>query len=557
MHKKQPNPVLFEKIPGRMCYQLKRLVSHTVLENGHVFLGFSKCGKFVVSYSLQVGGEQTNDHVLPIYDYRLQWWLFVPNKPLQLVSEVKLFGGDDIFKELFLAFCEWPEDDQKVFVYGQSIPSPGEDSCFCYVTITSIPCLGRCSDCQNEQSKPAANDSGQSKVERKCLLHDFCVYSKYDMNPPYPAFSPNVQLKLNGTVILNTGISLKAKEYRMCDNCNQISCDCVCPKVVRQPLQDKNGGGMSVRTSEQSNNFSVSSPRASASGKYLHENIETSNEYSTSLLSEKPPVSNYVFSSPSPRICSERSFFSPSNSNSSVTSKSSEGVHVHTNLAKTVTYSSRCYSIQQEEITDSQVSMEDEYDLAYRSILPVDVSAGGKTLSVAKNVSAASDIISVLQMTFDIEPYMMETIHLRAEWGRRFVSFYNYDLQILDVEQDGQIIGTVCALIQAKESNEKSKRYSKVPIKMYRTQITFRFNLCKGIYSTLNIDDLSEVQERNPCDFEWKSGNKECNLIRRKAIIPKSFFRSVHMLSNECLFKGRSKKILMASHHSHSSAIIL
>lgn len=36
-------------------------------------------------------------------------------------------------------------------------------------------------------------------------------------------------------------------------------------------------------------------------------------------------------------------------------------------------------------------------------------------------------------MTFDVEHYLEEVIGQKAEWGHRYISFTNYDLQILDV----------------------------------------------------------------------------------------------------------------------------
>ena len=38
-----------------------------------------------------------------------------------------------------------------------------------------------------------------------------------------------------------------------------------------------------------------------------------------------------------------------------------------------------------------------------------------------------------MQLTFDVEHYLEEVIGQKAEWGHRYVSFTNYDLQILDV----------------------------------------------------------------------------------------------------------------------------
>ena len=60
------------------------------LSSSHVFLGFTKCGQFVMSYTCQMdASEQTS---LPFYLYKLQWWWFVPSKPLVKVSSVKFLN---------------------------------------------------------------------------------------------------------------------------------------------------------------------------------------------------------------------------------------------------------------------------------------------------------------------------------------------------------------------------------------------------------------------------------------------------------------------------------
>ena len=43
-----------------------------------------------------------------------------------------------------------------------------------------------------------------------CLKHGFCFHSKYELTPPFPMFCPRLQLKCDGTVILNTGDSIVA-----------------------------------------------------------------------------------------------------------------------------------------------------------------------------------------------------------------------------------------------------------------------------------------------------------------------------------------------------------
>ncbi|KAL8570635.1 hypothetical protein ACOMHN_039072 [Nucella lapillus] len=149
-------------------------------------------------------------------------------------------------------------------------------------------------------------------------------------------------------------------------------------------------------------------------------------------------------------------------------------------------------------------------------------------------------------MTFDIEHYMVEAIHNDADWGQRYIAFCNYDLQILDVCPDTQsVYGTVHTLIQAKETVETRSKPRSM-IKLYQTNFTFSVNLCTGLYTTLHIADLTEAGEQMLRGREWKPGSRECLMLRRKVAVPQSFFRSVHVLSNEAVFKGKSMNLLVA-----------
>ncbi|XP_053406182.1 uncharacterized protein LOC123536223 [Mercenaria mercenaria] len=199
-HRKARPQRLFKKIPKRLCYRLSGLVSQTVLEEGHVFLGFTKCGQFVVSYTCQMDAEEQTG--LPYYMYKLQWWWFVPSKPLIKISEVQLFGEQDILQDLYILFCEWPEDRSQVLVFGHSLPSRDQESCQCYLTLTAIPPLTSCKPCRELQSGPDDHTL--------CLKHSFCFHTKYELTPPFPVFTPRVQLKCDGQVILNTGDSIVA-----------------------------------------------------------------------------------------------------------------------------------------------------------------------------------------------------------------------------------------------------------------------------------------------------------------------------------------------------------
>jgi len=62
----------------------------------HVFLGFSRDGQFVFSYTLHVGD---NDAAIPssCNCYRLQCWLFIPYQPLHLVLLCLLMSAFTLF----------------------------------------------------------------------------------------------------------------------------------------------------------------------------------------------------------------------------------------------------------------------------------------------------------------------------------------------------------------------------------------------------------------------------------------------------------------------------
>lgn len=48
---KEPKVRPFTRLPGRLAFCLKDVVPLSALEAGHVFLGFSKCGQFLLSYT--------------------------------------------------------------------------------------------------------------------------------------------------------------------------------------------------------------------------------------------------------------------------------------------------------------------------------------------------------------------------------------------------------------------------------------------------------------------------------------------------------------------------
>ncbi|KAK7872737.1 hypothetical protein R5R35_011872 [Gryllus longicercus] len=178
----------------------------------HVFLGMSKCGQFLLSYTYTTEWDVMSFNT--VFKYRLHWWAFTPHQKARKVSEVMLFGNHGIYSTLFIAVCQWPLDYTRVLIYGNCCEtymgsaSQAERS---YLTITTVPSLNKCQGCLKvaasyEEEDLAAN--WDSCVRFSCLKHSVTVHSTFDVVSPYPKFDPAVSMKRDGTVVFNTGNQL-------------------------------------------------------------------------------------------------------------------------------------------------------------------------------------------------------------------------------------------------------------------------------------------------------------------------------------------------------------
>jgi len=82
----------------------------------HVFLGLSRCGQFLLSYTYTTELDVMTFN--QVYKYRLHWWAFVPHQQVRKVSEVMLFGNQGVYSTLFIAVCQWPMDYSRILIYG-------------------------------------------------------------------------------------------------------------------------------------------------------------------------------------------------------------------------------------------------------------------------------------------------------------------------------------------------------------------------------------------------------------------------------------------------------
>ncbi|XP_074194189.1 DDB1- and CUL4-associated factor 15 isoform X2 [Rhinolophus sinicus] len=206
----QLSPRLFRKLPPRVCVSLKNIVDEDFLYAGHIFLGFSKCGRYVLSYTSSSGDDDFS-----FYIYHLYWWEFNVHSKLKLVRQVRLFQDEEIYSDLYLTVCEWPSDASKVIVFGFNTRSANgmlmnmmmmsdENHRDIYISTVAVPPPGRCAACREASRAHPGDPSAQ------CLRHGFMLHTKYQVVYPFPTFQPAFQLKKDQVVLLNTSYSLVA-----------------------------------------------------------------------------------------------------------------------------------------------------------------------------------------------------------------------------------------------------------------------------------------------------------------------------------------------------------
>ncbi|XP_068448676.1 DDB1- and CUL4-associated factor 15 [Clinocottus analis] len=202
---------LFRKLPPRVCVPLKNIVSEEFLRAGHVFLGFTKCGRYILSYTSDCG----EDDDFSFYTYHLYWWEFNLHSRLKQVHHVRLFAGEEIYSDLYLTVCEWPNDHSKIVIFGFNTRSSSsvlmnlmmsdENNRDIYITIASMPPPKPCSYCC-----PVPSATTIRTGSGECLEHGYVLNSRYQVVYPFPTFQPAFQLKKDQVILLNTSYSLVA-----------------------------------------------------------------------------------------------------------------------------------------------------------------------------------------------------------------------------------------------------------------------------------------------------------------------------------------------------------
>ncbi|XP_020654366.3 DDB1- and CUL4-associated factor 15 isoform X1 [Pogona vitticeps] len=589
----QLSPRLFRKLPPRVCVSLKSIVDEHFLCAGHIFLGFSKCGRYVLSYTSSSGDDDFS-----FYIYHLYWWEFNVHSKLKMVRQVRLFQDEEIYSDLYLTVCEWPSDPTKVIVFGFNTRSANgllmnmmmsdENHRDIYISTVAMPPLVHCSSCRDM----AIAHPGDPNA--KCLQHGFMLHTKYQVVYPFPTFQPAFQLKKDQVVLLNTSYSLVAcavsvhtsddssfsqilydrsrqpwspagevSHTALATQCpasleerlERDSCTCQSSDALQQPaampLQDtENHISPAVAMAKEfvadifrrAKEAKGTVPMEEEAGGGLECLLDSSEALDQDTLASwdlQKPSETCVHSS---GIHSSISSGADSLSDVSVSPKESSpaGAELESQPAEPgyVNYTKLRYVLEPSDSSEA----EDEYEDDKISLPFVVTDLRGRNLKPLKERAVCQgQYLTVEQLTLDFEYVINEVIRNDASWSKQFCSFSDYDIVILEVcPETNQVIINIGLLLLAFPSPDEE---GQLRPKTYHTSLKVAWDLNTGIFVTVSVGDLTEVKGQTSGSV-WSSYRKSCVDMVMKWLVPESSGRYVNRMTNEALHKGCSLKFL-------------
>ncbi|MBN3305307.1 DCA15 factor, partial [Amia calva] len=573
---------VFRKLPPRVCVSLKSIVSEEFLRAGHIFLGFTKCGRYVLSYTSDCGDDDFS-----FYTYRLYWWEFNLHSRLRQVREVRLFAGEEIYSDLFLTVCEWPSDRSKIVVFGFNTRSSSsllmnlmmsdENNRDIYITIASMPPPQPCAQCSGTPG-PAQTVSDQ------CLAHGYLLNSRYQVVYPFPTFQPAFQLKQDQVVLLNTSYSLVACAVSVCPgkgyytvttlflHCRRASatltpvldrildhlvinghqtsmmgrrvsiaacnepiykcdvhifvcallldvCDAGLPRPPRFCADRAQAGEREQRMQEDEEEEESERESKSKSKSRASSSSSGLEGRGVSGQAHQRNTAGPLASASSP---SSPSASSPASSSSSPPPPSEPG---------SVNYTRLQYCLQPPGAPEQDTDYEDD-----KGLLPFTVTdLQGRNLRLLKGPqSSQGQCVCVEQLTLDFEYVINEVIRRDAAWSDQFCSFSDYDIVILEVcpELHTVVINIGLLLLAFPSPEEEHCRPHS-----YHSSLQVCWDLSSGACHTVGVGDLIEVKGQTSGSV-WSSYRKSCVNTVMKWLVPESSSRYINRMTNEALHKG-------------------
>ncbi|XP_067320104.1 DDB1- and CUL4-associated factor 15 [Anolis sagrei] len=590
----QLSPRLFRKLPPRVCVSLKSIVDEHFLCAGHIFLGFSKCGRYVLSYTSSSGDDDFS-----FYIYHLYWWEFNVHSKLKMVRQVRLFQDEEIYSDLYLTVCEWPSDSSKVIVFGFNTRSANgllmnmmmsdENHRDIYISTVAMPPLTHCSSCRDMAIAHPGDPSA------KCLQHGFMLHTKYQVVYPFPTFQPAFQLKKDQVVLLNTSYSLVAcavsvhtsdensfsqilydQSRQSCspagegshtnlvpqtpvgsekvperDSCPSRSGDGLQPPPIAVPSQDiENHDSPAVAMAKEfvadifrrAKEAKGTNPMEVESGNGFECLLDSGGTQSQGTLTSWDLGKTLGTCLHGGGTRSSTSSAADSLSDVGGSPKNSPSAHseLESQLAEPgyVNYTKLRYVLEPNDSSEA----EEEYEDDKISLPFVVTDLRGRNLKLLKEKAVCQgQYLTVEQLTLDFEYVINEVIRNDASWSKQFCSFSDYDIVILEVcPETNQVIINIGLLLLAFPSPDEE---GQLRPKTYHTSLKVAWDLNTGIFVTVSVGDLTEVKGQTSGSV-WSSYRKSCVDMVMKWLVPESSGRYVNRMTNEALHKGCSLKFL-------------
>ncbi|XP_017472984.1 PREDICTED: uncharacterized protein LOC108363958 [Rhagoletis zephyria] len=178
----------FDQVPNRLKFCLKDIVPNCFLQ-GHMFMGLSACGQFLLSYKVCCNDNMVASHYSFSYGYKytLYFWIYQPHKPLRSYYTCCLFDDHGVDNLKKVTMTQWKCSDPRILIVHGAAENENEDS---YITYVKVPKLG-CLDCKKMRDY---EDSISFRWHMLCLKCNLTVHTKYSSTESDPKFNSHINL---------------------------------------------------------------------------------------------------------------------------------------------------------------------------------------------------------------------------------------------------------------------------------------------------------------------------------------------------------------------------
>ncbi|XP_050087614.1 uncharacterized protein LOC126572392 [Anopheles aquasalis] len=188
----------YQEVPEHLQYCLKDIVPYCFLD-GHIFMGLTSCGQFLLSYRLTYDYEDplmNGLNFLSNHKYELYFWIYRPHVLLSKYFHVCLFDDHGVDEIKSVSITQWKTDSQLLIVHGGNLNEESDS----YVTMVRVPKLG-CLECRVVRDAQSGGDEERQDI--LCIGCNMTIHMKYRSTDSGPRFNPKFNLNCPGYVIMS------------------------------------------------------------------------------------------------------------------------------------------------------------------------------------------------------------------------------------------------------------------------------------------------------------------------------------------------------------------